>query len=45
MDPLPVAVQAQKKGPRNSVSAEAFGLWNKKENFQARVIEKSEETR
>jgi len=26
------------KGPRTSVSAEAFGAFNKKENFQPKVI-------
>jgi len=30
-----------KKGPRSSVSAEAFGVYNKKEDFVAKVIEKS----
>lgn len=29
------------KGPRSSVSAEAFGEFNKKENFKARVVPKS----
>jgi cAMP-dependent protein kinase regulator len=32
-----------KKGPRASVSAEAFGAFNKKEDFRANVIAKSEE--
>lgn len=45
MDSLPVPVQPVKKGPRTSVSAEAFGMWNRKEEFKARVIEKSEETK
>ena len=31
------------RGPRASVSAEAFGNWNKKEEFKAPVHEKSEE--
>jgi hypothetical protein len=30
---------------RNSVSAEAFGMWNKKENFKAPHYPKSEGTR
>ncbi len=30
---------------RISVSAEVFGRWNKKEEFKARVIQKSEETK
>ena len=33
------------KGPRASVSAEAFGKFNKKEDFKARVIAKSEEAK
>ena len=33
----------QGKGPRASVSAEAFGNWNKKEEFKAPVHEKSAE--
>lgn len=35
--------QAQKK-PRASVSAEAFGNWNKKEEFKAPFYDKPEET-
>jgi len=31
------------RGPRTSVSAEAFGAWNKKEDFKPRVVPKSEE--
>jgi cAMP-dependent protein kinase regulator len=34
-----------KKGPRSSVSAEAFGDWNKKGDFKAKVVPKSEETK
>jgi cAMP-dependent protein kinase regulator len=34
-----------KKGPRGSVSAEAFGVHNKKGDFKAHVIPKSQETR
>jgi hypothetical protein len=30
-----------KKGPRSSVSAEAFGIWNKKTDFKPQVVEKS----
>jgi len=37
------ATQA-KRGPRQSVSAEAFGNWNKKEEFKAPHYEKAEET-
>ena len=32
----------KKKGPRASVSAEVFGQWNKKEDFKARIIPKSQ---
>jgi hypothetical protein len=46
MDQLPEAIKPEyKKGPRTSVSAEAFGVWNKKEDFKSRHIEKSEETK
>jgi hypothetical protein len=34
--------QLHKKGPRASVSAEAFGIWNKKSDFKPRVVVKSE---
>ena len=33
----------QARGPRGSVSAEAFGAFNKKEDFSARVVQKSDE--
>jgi len=35
----------KEKGPRASVSAEAFGTFNKKEDFKARVVQKSEEAK
>jgi cAMP-dependent protein kinase regulator len=46
IDDLPQAQveKAKKKGPRASVSAEAFGAWNKKGDFVARVIVKAPET-
>lgn len=46
IDDLPAAQveKAKKKGPRASVSAEAFGAWNKKADFVARVIVKAPET-
>jgi hypothetical protein len=46
MDDLPEQIQKKvaAKGPRSSVSAEAFGHWNKKSDFKPRVIAKSEET-
>ena len=45
IDILPqTAAQNKAKAPRASVSAEAFGNWNKKSDFKARVVEKSEET-
>ena len=34
-----------KKGPRASVSAEAFGEYNKKGDFKAQIVNKSEQTR
>jgi len=40
-----VVANKAKKGPRSSVSAEAFGAWNKKSDFKARVVQKSAETR
>lgn len=33
------------KGPRGSVSAEAFGAFNKKENFKPKVVPKSQEAK
>ena len=33
------------KGPRASVSAEAFGQFNKKEDFKARVVPKDQATK
>lgn len=38
-----VKKNAAKRGPRASVSAEAFGNWNKKEEFKAPFYPKSEE--
>ena len=38
-----VKAAAAKRGPRASVSAEAFGNWNKKEEFKAPFYPKSEE--
>lgn len=45
VDDLPVVIQNKNKGPRSSVSAEAFGNWNKKSAFQAKVVPKSQETK
>ena len=42
---LPQFKQNKKNVARTSVSAEAFGSWNKKEDFQPPVVPKSEETR
>ena len=36
--PLPLV---NNRGPRASISAEAFGLWNKKEDFKPRIIRKT----
>ena len=38
-------LKKKEKGPRNSVSAEAFGNWNKKSDFKPRVVEKSDDTK
>lgn len=38
-----IKAAAVKRGPRASVSAEAFGNWNKKEEFKAPFYPKSEE--
>ncbi len=35
----------KKAGPRSSVSAEAFGAWNKKSDFKPRIVAKTSETR
>lgn len=43
VDFLPEDLAKKKaKGPRTSVSAEVFGIFNKKENFKPKVIQKSE---
>lgn len=34
----------KKAAPRSSVSAEAFGAWNKKSDFKPRVVAKSDKT-
>lgn len=36
---------AKKKGPRISVSAEAYGTWNRKEDYVPKVVPKNEEQR
>lgn len=40
-----VIAKKKNKGPRVSVSAEAYGMWNKKEAFKARVIPKGEDSK
>jgi len=42
-DELPAHLTKNTKGPRQSVSAEAYGAWNKKKDFVPRVISKTEE--
>lgn len=37
-----IKAKAQQRGPRASVSAEAFGIWNKKEEFKAPFYNKSD---
>jgi cAMP-dependent protein kinase regulator len=43
VDELPIPAAKAKAGPRASVSAEAFGSWNRKEAFVPRVIPKTQE--
>ena len=43
VDELPQVSQTSKTRPRNSVSAEAFGTWNRKEDFVPRVIPKTDQ--
>lgn len=45
VDELPQHAKPLPKGPRTSVSAEAYGMWNKKQEFKARVIPKPEATK
>ncbi len=46
LDDLPEAQPAAKqRGPRASVSAEAFGSWNQRKAFEPKVHEKSEESK
>lgn len=45
IETLPEKVVNKHKGPRASVSAEAFGQWNQKGAFKAKVIPKSAESK
>lgn len=46
IDDLPEVAKAKMSGPgRQSVSAEAYGIFNKKSDFTARVIEKTDEVK
>ncbi len=46
IDILPAKIDNKyKKGPRSSVSAEAFGVWNKKSDFKPTIVEKSGEAK
>ena len=45
VDELPQALPSNRTRPRNSVSAEAYGSWNRKEDFQAWIIPKSDATK
>ena len=46
VDILPEDLAKKKaKGPRCSVSAEAFGMHNKKEDFKARIVPKDQEAK
>jgi cAMP-dependent protein kinase regulator len=43
VEELPVVQKTVVRKPRTSVSAEAFGNWNKKEDFKAPFFPKSDE--
>merc|ERR1719160_405096 len=43
VDEIPESFQQKSKGARASVSAEAYGAWNQKGAFEAKVVAKSEE--
>lgn len=43
--PLPETKKGMNRKPRGSVSAEAFGTWNKKGNYKAVVVPKNDETK
>lgn len=44
VDSLPLPKTGNDRKPRASVSAEAFGVWNKKAEFKAPVVEKGADT-
>ena len=45
LGPLPDSKKGKDRKPRVSVSAEAFGAWNKKGDFKAVVVPKNDETK
>lgn len=45
MEDLPEKLVNKHRGPRASVSAEAFGSWNQKGHFQAKVVPKTAEVK
>lgn len=45
MEDLPEKIVNKHRGPRASVSAEAFGTWNQKGQFQAKVVSKTVEVK
>lgn len=45
LPPLPEAKKGLNRKPRTSVSAEAFGTWNKKGDFKAVVVPKNDDTK
>lgn len=45
LPPLPENKKGANRKPRNSVSAEAFGSWNKKSDFKAIIVPKNDETK
>jgi cAMP-dependent protein kinase regulator len=42
---MPEKLENKHRGPRSSVSAEAFGQWNKKSDFHPPVVPKSAEAK
>ena len=42
IDELPITIDLQAQKPRSSVTAEAYGHYNRKESFQPRIIPKSQ---
>lgn len=45
LEDLPEKVVNKVRGPRSSVSAEAFGTWNLKSAFVAQIVAKTDEVK